>query len=189
MELIRIYKNNLSREFCDEIIDMFEEGETLGETHLGITFRGLDPTIKESTDLAISGDGQIRWKEIDTKLYEALQEPVSQYLSEVVGEWGCFYGEDTYDTGYQIQRTKPGTIGYIAHNDSSIEGEYRRIVTYIWYLNDVEEDGETEFIDRMKVKPEAGKLVLFPATWTFPHRGIPPKTGLKYICTGWVYSK
>ena len=89
---------------------------------------------------------------------------------------------DTRHNGFQIQRTKPDE-GYAWHNDSCSQ----RLLTWIWYLNDVEE-GYTEFYDGFKVKPETGKLMIFPATWQYPHRGVPPKTGLKYICTGWVYS-
>jgi hypothetical protein len=63
-----------------------------------------------------------------------------------------------------------------------------RIITYLWYLNDVEEGGETDFPDiNIKVKPETGKLVLFPATWDFPHCGKMPISSNKYIVTGWLY--
>jgi hypothetical protein len=37
------------------------------------------------------------------------------------------------------------------------------------------------------VKPEAGKLLFFPATWTYPHRGMMPISNDKYIITGWIY--
>ena len=47
--------------------------------------------------------------------------------------------------------------------------------------------GETEIWDSHKIKPECGKLLLFPSCWTFPHRGNVPISGNKYILTGWVY--
>jgi hypothetical protein len=64
-----------------------------------------------------------------------------------------------------------------------------RALTFIWYLNDVTDDGYTEFIDGTRIQPETGKLLIFPATWTYLHRGVSPKTETKYICTGWIYSK
>ena len=61
------------------------------------------------------------------------------------------------------------------------------IKTYILYLNDVEEGGETELLyQSMRFKPEAGTLLLFPAGFTHTHRGNPPLSGEKYIMTGWV---
>ena len=60
-------------------------------------------------------------------------------------------------------------------------------LTYIWYLNDVIEGGETEFFGNYKIKPEVGKLVLFPACWSFPHCGLMPISSNKYIITGWLY--
>ena len=62
-----------------------------------------------------------------------------------------------------------------------------RIVTFLFYLNDVEEGGETFFYNG-KVKPEAGKLILFPATWTYNHKGNMPISNDKYIVTGWFYN-
>ena len=55
------------------------------------------------------------------------------------------------------------------------------------YLNDVDEGGETEYLisRRVKVKPEEGKLVFWPAGYTHPHRGNPIYDGYKYIITGW----
>ena len=88
------------------------------------------------------------------------------------------------DTGYQIQKTQPGDY-YIWHHDQTTS----RLVTFIWYLNDVKDDGYTEFIDGTRIQPEAGKLIIFPATWDFLHRGVSPKTETKYICTGWVHAE
>ena len=32
-----------------------------------------------------------------------------------------------------------------------------------------------------------GKLLIFPATWTYMHRGNVPISEDKYIVTGWLY--
>jgi hypothetical protein len=53
----------------------------------------------------------------------------------------------------------------------------------------VNEGGETEFFNgRIKIKPEKGKLLLFPSTWTFMHKGNTPISSNKYIVTGWLYA-
>jgi hypothetical protein len=79
---------------------------------------------------------------------------------------------------------------YVYHNDSMIEwdNKRKRFMTYLWYLNDVTEGGETAFDGKYQVKPTAGKLLLFPASWTFPHCGKMPVSSDKYIITGWIYT-
>ena len=54
------------------------------------------------------------------------------------------------------------------------------------YLNDVENEGETEFYhQKIKVKPQKGLTLIWPADWTHTHRGIASKIDEKYIITGW----
>ena len=38
----------------------------------------------------------------------------------------------------------------------------------------------------LRIKPEQGTLVLWPAGYTHIHRGNPPLSGEKYIMTGWL---
>mgnify|MGYP003330289874 CR=1 FL=1 len=94
--------------------------------------------------------------------------------------------KDYNDYGYQIQETLPDGF-YDWHHDFFSTGKESRFLTYLWYLNTVEEGGHTEFIDGTKIKPEMGKLILFPAAWPFYHRGTKPIREKKYICTGWLY--
>jgi hypothetical protein len=88
-----------------------------------------------------------------------------------------------------IQKYDKNKGKYIYHNDSRIDYKNKktRMFTFIWYLNDVYEGGETEFIN-FKIIPERGKLVIFPASFVFPHCGNMPVSDDKYILTGWVYS-
>ena len=52
-----------------------------------------------------------------------------------------------------------------------------------WYLNDVDEGGETIFTEPLdiKVKPKAGRVLIFPPMWMYPHAGLAPKSNAKYI--------
>ena len=88
------------------------------------------------------------------------------------------------DSGYQIQETQPGGF-YKWHHD----GLGSRMLTFIWYLNDITEGGYTEFNTGFKVQPQTGKLVIFPGLWPWVHRGVAPKSEVKYLCTGWVSEK
>lgn len=180
-EFIKVYERNLDEELCHSIIERFELDDRKTP---GVTGGGLLPEVKDSMDLMITNRSE--WADIDSALHEALNKP-AQDMFAMLQEYAnavC----NPRDTGYQIQRTLPGG-GYAWHNDSCVYDDfYERVFTYIWYLNTVEEGGETEFLDT-KIKPVVGKLVLFPATWTFLHRGLPPARGRKYICTGWMLSE
>jgi len=54
-------------------------------------------------------------------------------------------------------------------------------------LNDVACGGETEFPHLgVSVKPEAGRLLIFPPYWMYQHQGLPPVSGDKYILSTYL---
>ncbi|MCH1931348.1 2OG-Fe(II) oxygenase [Shewanella sp. A25] len=62
-----------------------------------------------------------------------------------------------------------------------------RVVLYMFYLNDVEEGGETEFFyQQRKIRPKKGTMVIAPAGFTHSHRGNMPISNDKYIATSWL---
>jgi len=88
--------------------------------------------------------------------------------------------------GMGIQRTSPHQGYHAWHNEAGCNSTATRVLTYTLYLNDVEEGGETEFLYQgVKIKPVTGKVSIFPASYTHPHRGNPIYKGYKYIITGW----
>jgi Rps23 Pro-64 3,4-dihydroxylase Tpa1-like proline 4-hydroxylase len=91
-----------------------------------------------------------------------------------------------------VQRYIQNEGKYVYHNDFHIDKKnnmYRQL-TYVFYLNDVIEGGETEFFNgEISIKPQCGKLIIFPSSWTFPHCGKMPISSNKYIITGWMYNE
>ncbi|MFT6896948.1 MAG: hypothetical protein ACJA13_001353 [Paraglaciecola sp.] len=62
-----------------------------------------------------------------------------------------------------------------------------RILLFMFYLNDVDEGGETEFYYQNRaIKPKQGSMVIAPAYFTHTHRGNVPVSNDKYILTSWV---
>jgi prolyl 4-hydroxylase len=50
------------------------------------------------------------------------------------------------------------------------------------YLNDVAEGGETEFpLQGDKIKPEAGKVAIFPSFFSFVHQSNTAISASKYV--------
>jgi hypothetical protein len=62
-----------------------------------------------------------------------------------------------------------------------------RVLLFQFYLNDVAEGGETEFLyqDR-KVQARQGRLVIAPAGFTHTHKGHVATSGDKFIATSWI---
>ena len=189
-DFIYIIDNALTPEFCSHVIKKFENDDrsTPGKVGKNETVR-VDTSIKDSLDLNISHFSD--WKEEDNVFFDSLSYHIGIYLNrEICGQPYPVF-DNPSDSGYQIQKTLP-SAGYVWHTDDQ-HGDYVRehgvrFATYIWYLNDVKEDGYTEFCDGTKVQPETGKLLIFPATWTYLHRGYPPKSEVKYLVTGWMHA-
>jgi hypothetical protein len=176
-----INKNAISKETCKGIIDLFE---SLPQ-YKGVTTGGLNTDTKRTFEVQIQGE---IWKEYDTILCESLSLALKKYSNHLINTCNNYTLRDKNltDSGYQIQKYIKYDGFYKWHSDERINNQNSaRTITFLWYLNDVEEGGETYFYNG-KVKPEAGKLILFPATWTYNHKGNMPKSDDKYIITGWV---
>lgn len=201
MEYIYTTKS-LTTDICNKIIEYYDNEKTL--KYEGVTFRGLDKRVKDATDLLIpeKTDVTSKWDEINDILSSELENNLKKYIHKLddkpnyseINNYGFNYNQLSRKlyliNNFMIQRYEKNVGKYVYHDDGAIDMQRKnhRVVTYLWYLNDVEEGGETEFFGGdFKVKPEAGKLIFFPAFWCFPHRGNKPKSSHKYIVTGWLY--
>lgn len=184
--LYEVFDNVLTPEFCQKVISRFDLDHRSLPGVVGD--QGVRLDIKQSLDLRISAHED--WKEYDDVFFKTLLK----YLPSFQSSWVYENFEETgsnYDQGFQIQKTETDQIGYKWHNDFYIEmcngcPSYRYI-TYIFYMNDVQEGGETEFWEGTKIKPKTGRLLLFSSDWHHIHRGLPPISNTKYIVTGWTY--
>ena len=180
--LYEVFDNTLTSDFCQKVIDKFELDDRAAP---GLTNDGLKPGVKQSQDLHFTYYPD--WKEYDDVFYKALTGHTPAFYSN------SFLQNDgsNYDHGFQIQRTTPDQIGYTWHHDFHIEAFNQRLahryITYIFYMNDVEEGGETEFWEGTKIQPKTGRLLLFSSDWHHTHRGCRPISNTKYIVTGWTY--
>ena len=176
-DLIYVAEDKLDKDFCKHCIEKFNKDDNRYQGEVG---SGVNLEMKRSIDLTISDNDN--WKEEDNVFYNSFKKTLDSYKKELKHPFPdkCLLGR-IEDSGYQIQQTKPGDF-YTWHQD----GMNSRILTIIWYLNDINEDGYTEFSSGLKIQPEMGKILMFPAQWPWVHRGYPPKYETKYICTGWI---
>lgn len=167
-------------EMCDELIEIFN---TNLEAHEKIrndkkpNFTQFNLTNFLKLD---SGDNDIHDKLVNLillykeKYYKFIDHRVfpQEFLLENLKIKKYFDKNDEFDT----------------HVDVADYATARRFLSFMFYLNDVDDGGETKF-SSLSIKPEKGKLVIFPPLWMFPHRGEPPLKGSKYIMSTYLHYK
>jgi hypothetical protein len=166
--------------FCDEVITRFEANPQQQYAGRIGQLREQDDSVKKTTDLVVSNKAD--WKDVDQMFFRSL----GAAMRELRDAFPYFRGPFK-DIGYQVQRYRAGEY-YHWHIDGGSHELSQRQLVAIWYLNDVvAPGGETEFLfQQIRVRPERGKLVLFPPFWTHEHRAVELEHGLKYIATTWV---
>jgi hypothetical protein len=196
-EFIYIRENSLSPDFCDELVCAFERNKEL-QYHgvMGNQFQ-VNKDIKETIDLYLDDDFQksntIDSPRILEKLNTELQASLRNYYSYLDPKNNIYHFDHIHKnpifSKFLIHKYYKNEGKYKYHNDSFIDpsdNKYR-VLNFLWYLNDVVEGGETEFFGNFRIKPEKGKLVIFPSEWLFPHTGIMPISNDKYVLCGWMY--
>lgn len=189
--------NSLSSELCKDIISKFEDSENRYD---GATLGGVNKEVKHTKDLLLKTKD---WDRITTTLRNELHHNLKIFIDKL-SDVEDFKSTNNHSTipdfkirfanisvdNFMAQKYTAKQGRYVYHNDSMIEWDTKRkrFMTYLWYLNDVTEGGETAFNGKYQVKPTTGKLILFPASWTFPHCGKMPLSSDKYIITGWIYT-
>tara|TARA_R100000426_G_scaffold16895_1_gene15406 strand:+ start:67 stop:627 length:561 start_codon:yes stop_codon:yes gene_type:complete len=87
----------------------------------------------------------------------------------------------------QLCRYEPKNYYSTIHCENDGAKKYlRRVFAWMFFLNDIEEGGGTEFIFQDYIaKPKAGDFYIWPAYWSHLHRGVSAPRERKYILTGW----
>lgn len=93
---------------------------------------------------------------------------------------GLYYGPEEGLYGLNLFRTYDESDSYEWHCD---RGSFMRfIASFLLYLNDDFEGGETMFLnDRLKVKPKKGSVLMFPCGPYFIHKSSRVKSGNKHV--------
>lgn len=101
--------------------------------------------------------------------------------------------QSMYRVGHiNLQKYLQGTGGY-HHWHSEIYPQsadcetLHRVLLWQFYLNDVADGGETEFLYQgRKVEARKGRLIIAPAGFTHTHKGHVSRSSDKYIATSWI---
>ena len=184
--------NFFSEEECNLTIDCFENfsshgftfgRESTGSVKIEVDDEQLfsDTVINNDSTLSLLGNHPGPYRIFNEKFWDVAYPT---YTSK----YGIIKKNATHLIRHlKIQKTKMGEGYHAWHSEDSAREVGHRFLTFVLYLNDIEEGGETEFLYYSKrVKPKAGTLILWPAGFTHTHRGNPPLKDTKYIMTGWV---
>jgi len=173
----------IDKSVCTDLIKYFENSPYKKQGQLGIAGKfAVNKKSKLSTDVIIESSNN--------------DKEISNYykqLSKVVGEYKktykyCSINQHAWGLieNWHLQKYKPKEGYFIKHYERVGPLTAHRHLTFMTYLNDVRDGGETEFVyQKLKIKPEKGLTLIWGTDWTFTHRGITSKTETKYIATGW----
>jgi hypothetical protein len=184
---IGVYDNYVTKEECNKAIQIYEQQNKFNNTLNRIDGEKASILNKQDQQYFANGNNIKIWHSELKSLIVNFDMALKHYI-ENTGAGHAFDTNEFLYTTLKIQKTLP-TEGYhvwhIEHG-RGFENEARAFVFSI-YLNDVEEGGETEFLHFSKrVKPKTGRIVIWPASFPYLHRGNPPLSGKKYIITSWM---
>lgn len=178
-DYIRVYDNVLSKKDCDDIIYMFIE-----ETH---------------NHEKIDNNGRPKFTQLNFAKYFS-RHPVFSPVVNAFKQYIDIYQKDTNIGDYQFPNTYAFEEFRVkSYNPEKYErfdlhvdvGDYKsakRFLAFFFYLNDVEEGGETVFPTlNISIKPKTGRLLIFPPLWMFPHSGMIPISNNKYILGSYLH--
>tara|TARA_R100000664_G_scaffold23194_1_gene32792 strand:+ start:91 stop:657 length:567 start_codon:yes stop_codon:yes gene_type:complete len=100
----------------------------------------------------------------------------------------CKFPPFDLEETYNILKYHTGQAYHAIHADYFPEGYLsRRHLTGVCFLSNVSEGGELVFPEHgLEIKPEVGKLVIFPSGWTHSHHTMPVKSDeTRYVFQLW----
>lgn len=178
---IRTYDADLDVALCIRMID---------------SFNGLPRFQRLNGRTARPGLEESAWTEINvSQLSEpALKAFFRQRISLALARYNADIGlapvaiPDSPKTADLIlKRYRPDARECFQPHFDSVHELSNRYLVFLWFLNDVDTGGETEFPQLgLKVSARTGRLLMFPPYWMYQHAGLAPQSSEKYILSTYL---
>jgi len=169
---------------CDDIIQVHNNSPLKNKGTVGNTsdVRIVNKELKDSTDLSLNIYPELHFRYLN-ELKKCLDNYVEKY---VTCNW---HSPFNIIEEINIQHYAPGGGYKYWHTEryGTLKPNSDRHLVFMTYLNDVTDQGGTEFYNQKIItEPKKGLTLIWPADWTHTHRGIVSPTQDKYIVTGWL---
>lgn len=187
------FENAFPDYICDKFVHLCETNEI--DLDFMVRRNRADESslhkLKSSIDVPL--DMTKREQIILNNIFHQLMKDVKTKYADSLIEMGLDkkpYDEWSYNTADFIKRSiqsdaiiQKSEAGQYYHWHSDWAPREDRLLTCILYLNNLEDDagGNTEFSSGKVIKPQKGKVLVFPSTINYIHRGGLVKRGSKYI--------
>jgi hypothetical protein len=175
---IGIYENIFSKEWCNNVISTAKN--ITSNFTKNIEYRN-NFSLSEDVSFALDDYNEDIPKEFCKEFYNKCFLPYTKKY-----KLHSSFIHNLYLSAFKFQKTNPTEGYHLWHYEQAAEYPSRWGV-YMIYLNDIEEGGETEFLEqKLRISPKSGTVCIFPGGYTHLHRGNPPLSQSKYVITGWI---
>ena len=187
---IKVYDDVIDADSCNLLIGKFESAEE--DQYEVIRQAERDKAIAfTQINLANNAD----WTSVQNGMLEVFQDYIMHYINDCniqPKQWPTTYGYEAI----RIKRYLDNDYDrFDPHVDVMNNETARRFLAFFVYLNDVDEGGETEFVQLkkpgthipLKIKPQQGRLLMFPPQWMYYHAGLKPVSNSKYIINSYCH--
>ncbi len=176
-DYIKVYDDVITKETCDYLISLYDAAAPLEAEH------------KKNTCYNFHEINMMQ-----SKAFESVSEQFAGLMQGIHRQYSSqfeFFPETNAFEQPRIKRYEPNEGVFDWHTDNTTVESSKRTLVMFFYLNDVEDGGETMFrfepgMEEIKVKPKAGSVLCFPPTWQYPHMGCTPISGPKYVISSYV---
>ena len=180
---IKIYDDVIDADSCNMLIGKFEAAEE--DQYEEVRQVERDKAIAFTQINLVNNED---WASVQNGMLEVFQDYILAYINDCKIEpkqWPQTYG---YEAIRMKRYLNNNYDRFDPHVDVMNKETSRRFLSFFIYLNDVDVGGETRF-DMHKpgtfipyeIQPKRGRLLMFPPTWTYPHTGLKPISGKKYL--------
>lgn len=180
-DLIQIYDDALEPELCQLLIQAFNDNPNSQE----VIDNDKKPSFTQLNLTELTNSNE-RLKLIQNLVLKKLFDYKKEYYEFVSDR--VFPQENSFEYFRIKKYNNDGNDLFDTHVDVMDAGSAKRFISFLFYLNDVEQGGETVF-EGLTIQPKCGRLIVFPPLWMFPHKGCIPVSNEKYILTTYLHYK
>lgn len=189
---VRVVDGALSRDFCQQLIHKFNQS-TAPVTRLTHYQRLWELDLRHDLHRPPKAMDFIRGRAQHRDLYnedcDLILGAVNSVLAPYREHWDHLHSfpEEYALEGFRIKCYRSGTGDcFPLHTDSGSREMSTRFLAMLFYLND--SDAGTEFpLENLLVEAKQGRVVIFPPGLQWPHRGLEPVQGDKYILSTYLH--